>query len=89
MAAFGLSDRFAILAKEYVDIAVGQILSQEKRLYCVISEHGEQFAETSCSLRYETQIASAFSAVGDFVMMDCSKRTKIKKYIKICITNKE
>ena len=73
MAAFGLSDRFAALTKEYPDLTVGRILSQEKGLYRVIAEHGEQFAETSGKFRYAVQSVSAFPAVGDFVMMDCKK----------------
>ena len=73
MVAFGLSDRFATLAKEYADLNVGRIISQEKGLYRVISEHGEQFAETSGRFRYEAQIVSDFPAVGDFVLMDCKE----------------
>lgn len=75
MAAFGLSDQFATLAKEYADLTVGRILSQEKGLYRVISEHGEQLAETSGKLRYETQGVSHFPAVGDFVMVDCTQNS--------------
>lgn len=73
MVAFGFSDRFAILAKEYPGLTVGRILSQEKGLFRAISEHEEQFAEMSGKLRYETQIVSAFPSVGDFVMMDCKE----------------
>jgi len=73
MATFGLSDRFAVLAKEYTNLTVGRILSQEKGLYRVISENGEQFAETSGKFRYEVKSVSRFPAVGDFVMVDCTK----------------
>ena len=73
MAALGLSGRFAALAKEYTDLTVGRILSQEKGLYRVISELGEQLAKTSGKLRYEAQSISNFPAVGDFVMMDSSQ----------------
>ena len=73
MAAFGLSDRFAALAKEYDKLTVGRVLSQEKSLYRVISEYGEQLAETSGKFRYEVRSVSDFPAVGDFVMMDCEK----------------
>jgi ribosome biogenesis GTPase len=73
MAAFGLSDRFAVAAKEYSGLIAGRILSQEKGLYRVISEDGERFAEISGKFRYETQIAADFPAVGDFVMMDCQE----------------
>ena len=73
MAAFGLSDRFTVFANEYPDLTVGRILTQEKGLYRVISEHGEQFAETTGKFRYETQNVSDFPAVGDFVIMDCNK----------------
>ena len=78
IAVFGLSDRFAVLSKEYPDLTVGRVLSQEKGLYRVISEHGEQFAETSGKFRYEVQSVSAFPAVGDFVMMDCTKSKERK-----------
>lgn len=70
MTTLGLSSRFAALIKEYGDLTVGRILSQEKGLYRVISEQGEQFAETAGKLRYESQSVSDFPAVGDFVMMD-------------------
>jgi len=73
MAVFGLSDRFAVLAKEYADLRVGRVLSQEKGLYRVISEYGEQLAKTSGKFRYEVKNISGFPAVGDFVMMDCVK----------------
>jgi len=39
----------------------------------VISENGEQPAETSGKFRYETQTSSDFPAVGDFVMLDCNQ----------------
>lgn len=73
MTVFGFSDRFAALTKEYADLTIGRILSQEKRLYRVISEHGEQFGETSGKFRYEAKSVSDFPAVGDFVMLDCNQ----------------
>lgn len=73
MAAFGLSDRFAAFINEYAHLTVGRILSQEKGLYRVISELGEQIGETSGKFRYEAQSVSDFPAVGDFVMLDCNQ----------------
>ncbi len=73
MVALGFSDRFAVLAKEYAGLTAGRILAQEKGLYRVVSEHGEQLAEASGKFRYEAQNASAFPAVGDFVMMNCNE----------------
>jgi hypothetical protein len=40
---------------QYPKLTVGRILSQEKGLYRVISEDGEQLAETSGKFRYEIQ----------------------------------
>lgn len=74
METFGLSDRFAALAKVYPDLIIGRILAQEKGHYRVISEYGEQLAETSGRFRHEVENISEFPAVGDFVMMkDCAQ----------------
>lgn len=71
MAAYGLKDQHAVTAQECnKNYKVGRILSQEKGLYRVISEAGEQLAEISGKLRYHAGSASDFPAVGDFVWID-------------------
>lgn len=73
MAAYGLLNQYAALAKEYQEnYSVGRILSQEKGLYRLISETGEQTAEVSGRFRHNAAKASDFPAVGDFVAADCS-----------------
>ena len=47
MTAFGFSDRFAALTPENFQLTVGRVLSQEKGLYRMISENGEQPAVES------------------------------------------
>lgn len=71
MTAFGLINQYAALAQQYSDeYIVGRILSQEKGLYRLISERGEQLAEVSGKFRYNAEDASDFPAVGDFVLID-------------------
>ena len=73
MAEFGLLNQYAAFAEEYKrEYIVGRILSQEKGLYRLISEKGEQSAVASGKLRYNAKSASDFPAVGDFVLIDCN-----------------
>lgn len=73
MAAFGLRNQYVALAQEYrKEYMVGRILSQERGLYRLISEKGEQFAEVSGKFRYKAKRISDFPAVGDFVFIDCN-----------------
>lgn len=73
MAAYGLTDRHAAAAQEYGENTVaGRILSQEKGLYRLVSERGEQLAEVSGRLRYKANSPADFPAVGDFVVTDCN-----------------
>lgn len=75
MTAYGLTDQYAALAKEYLqDYTVGRILSQEKGLYRLIREDGEQSAEVSGKFRYHALRASDFPVVGDFVMTEGGSR---------------
>lgn len=75
MAAYGLTEQYEALANEYQGrYTVGRILSQEKGLYRLISEAGEQPAEVSGKFRYNAASASDFPAVGDFVVTDCNSR---------------
>ncbi|MGN1132248.1 MAG: GTPase RsgA [Ruminococcus sp.] len=73
MAEFGLLNQYAAFAEEYKrEYIVGRILSQEKGLYRLISEKGEQSAVASGKLRYNAKSASDFPAVGDFILIDCN-----------------
>lgn len=47
-----------------------RVISQEKGIYTVTSEHGEQLAEVSGKLRFEARDPADFPAVGDFVKTD-------------------
>ncbi len=70
MAAYGLTGRLAAMAQERKETAVGRVLLQERGLYRVVSEAGEQMAEVSGRLRHEAKGASGFPAVGDFVWLE-------------------
>lgn len=72
MAAYGLRDSYAELVQEdRGSCTIGRILSQEKGLYRLISEMGEQPAEVSGKFRHNAKNTSEFPAVGDFVLADC------------------
>lgn len=70
MTAYGLIGLFAAYAAEYPQYIPGRVLSQEKGLYRIITEEGEQLAEVSGKFRYNAQTISDFAAVGDFVMVE-------------------
>ncbi len=73
MKEYGLSERFQALAQEWKDLIPARILSQEKGLYRIVSEEGEQLAEISGKFRYRAASLSDFPAVGDFVMISRSE----------------
>ena len=71
MAAYGLLGQYAEAAQACDEgFVIGRILSQEKGLYRLVSEGGEQLAEVSGRLRYHATSPADFPAVGDFVMID-------------------
>ena len=70
MSAYALDDRFRALASMWPELTAGRVLSQEKGLYRIVTESGEQSAEVSGRFRYEAASAADFPAVGDFVMAD-------------------
>ena len=71
MTAYGLTGRLAALAREKKGSwTVGRVLLQERGLYRVVSETGEQMAEVSGRLRHEAKGAADFPAVGDFVWLE-------------------
>ena len=71
MAAYGFLNQYTALAQEYdKNYAVARILSQEKGIYRLICETGEQLGCVSGRFRYNAKSASDFPTVGDFVMID-------------------
>lgn len=71
MAAYGLLGQYAEAAQACDEgFVFGRILSQEKGLYRLVSEEGEQLAEVSGRLRYHATSPSDYPAVGDFVVID-------------------
>ena len=73
MSEYGLINQYSALAQENKDgYSVGRILSQERGVYRLISETGEQLAEVSGKLRHDAKSPADFPAVGDFVFMDCN-----------------
>ncbi|MCF8019510.1 MAG: ribosome small subunit-dependent GTPase A [Vallitaleaceae bacterium] len=70
MQDLGLNQRFITEASLYEDLHIGRVISQNKNLYKVITDHGEITAEISGKFRFEVTTMSAYPAVGDFVMLD-------------------
>ena len=71
MSAYGLLGQYAEAAQACDEgFVIGRILSQEKGLYRLVSEEGEQLAEVSGRLRYHAISPSDYPAVGDFVVID-------------------
>ena len=70
MAVYGLTGRLAALVLERAETeAVGRVIAQDRGSYRVVSATGERMAEVSGRLRYETEEAADFPAVGDFVRL--------------------
>ena len=70
MKRYGLTERQAEVAGALEGLTVARVISQEKGHYWLLSEKGEKAGQVSGKLRYQAQTASAFPAVGDFVMTD-------------------
>lgn len=70
MKSFGLSERFINESNLYENMKIGRITSQDRDLYKVVTENGEQRAQVSGKFRYNTVSVSDYPAVGDFVMLD-------------------
>lgn len=71
MSAYGLLGQYAEAAQACDEgFFIGRILSQEKGLYRLVSEEGEQLAEVSGRLRYHAISPSDYPAVGDFVVAE-------------------
>ena len=67
---YGFNAYFEALASEYPTLTPARITVQEKELYRIVSDGGEQFAEVSGKFRYSVDTVSEFPAVGDIVMVD-------------------
>ena len=52
-------------------LTTGRVILQEKGLYRICSEAGEQSAQITGKLQFEAQCASDYPAVGDYVLADC------------------
>ena len=72
MKTYGMNDRFAALSSMYENLSIGRVILQEKGLYRIVTEKGEQLAEVSGKFRYNAKTVSDFPSVGDFVMTDNS-----------------
>lgn len=71
MAEYGLLGKFEAFANEHKEqFSTARIISQERGLYRLITEDGEQHGEISGKLRYNAEAASGYPAVGDFVLID-------------------
>lgn len=66
---YGLTDRFKNEATLYPQFTLARVVAQHRGLYKIITETGEQFAEISGKLRYQTEELAKYPTVGDFVMV--------------------
>ena len=69
MSAFLIPERYRTLAAEDPSLSLARVVSQEKGLYRLLTESGEETATISGHLRYEAASASDLPAVGDYVMV--------------------
>lgn len=67
---YGYNGYFEAFASEYPNLTPARITVQEKELYRIVSDFGEQLATVSGKFRYEAQTISEYPAVGDFVMVE-------------------
>lgn len=67
---YGYNGYFAALAAEYTDFTPARVILQEKELYRIVSDFGEQGAVVSGKFRYDAQTVSDYPVVGDFVMVE-------------------
>lgn len=84
MASYGLCGQYEL--PENCD-AIGRVISQEKGLYTVVTERGENEAEVSGKLRYNAKCAADFPAVGDRKAMEAGGG-KYLNFIKIVLRKK-
>ncbi len=60
--------QFKTLSKEYPNLDICRIISQEKGIYRIISQKGEQLAKVSGKFQYTAKSQTDYPAVGDYVM---------------------
>lgn len=70
---YGFDGYFEALAAEYPLLTPARVIVQEKELYRIVSNDGEQLAAVSGKFRYQAEVVSEYPAVGDFVMVDHTK----------------
>lgn len=64
------SPQYLALAKEYPQWTLCRVILQEKGKYRIVGSLGEQQAIVSGKFQHETDTASDYPAVGDYVMVD-------------------
>ena len=69
---FYIPDRWAALASAYPELTVGRITLQEKGIYRIRTNTGEQNALVSGKFQFDAQSVSDYPAVGDYVMAGCA-----------------
>ena len=69
---FHIPDRWAALASAYPELTVGRITLQEKGIYRIRTNTGEQNALVSGKFQFDAQSVSDYPAVGDYVMASCA-----------------
>lgn len=74
LKSYGLTDRYINESSIYEDLNLARVIAQYKGSYKVITDDGEQRAQISGKLRYETTELAKFPAVGDYVMVSYQKR---------------
>lgn len=77
LKSYGLTDRFINESSIYEGLKLARVIAQYKGSYKVITEDGEQQAQISGKLRYETTELAKFPAVGDYVMVSYQNREDI------------
>jgi ribosome biogenesis GTPase len=67
---YGFNGYFEALSAEYPNLTPARVTVEERELYRIVSNDGEQLASVSGKFRYQAETASDYPAVGDFVMVD-------------------
>ena len=67
---YGVTGYFESQASQYPDLTLGRVVAQYRKLYRVVTAAGEQLAEISGKLRYETSEFAQLPTVGDCVMVN-------------------
>lgn len=85
---YGVSERFLGEASLYPAFELGRVISQYRKLYKIITNKGEVFAEVSGKFRYEIRYLCDYPVVGDFVMLDQAKEQSGNRMIHKVLTRK-